>query len=203
MRMHLPDLQRLRTRKELRDHIHSTAVLCLAIFGSTFVACMTPLVGQDIEEGARVVSDSRDYSIQMQLEGWLEMPSAAEAETTESPPSLRLAAADGSGWIYGYRPIGVQPRLDEIVSERRRLMLEAGARDYRERRYFLGDSDQITASLSRYVAGGEVYLVLTAIRSALAVELVAATARGGGAERDVIKMLESVEFDEKPGAPLP
>lgn len=203
MRPGLTDQQRRRNPLDRRGYFGSKVLLSIAIASSTLVACVTPLVGQGIDEGARVLSDGRDYSIQMLLAGWVEIPAATDVAAVESQPSLRIGAANGSGWIYGYRPIVVQPRLDEIVSERRRAMFAAGARDFQEKRYFLGDAAQITASLSRYAAGGEVYFILTAIRSALAVELVAATVRGGGAERDVINMLESIQFVEKPAASLP
>jgi hypothetical protein len=110
----------------------------------------------------------------------------------ETEADFQLVRDDGSAWISAWSR--TEQRLDAIVWERRAQLLESGVSNYRESRYFLGGPERITASLSRYVAGSDMLLVLVAIQPPYAVELVARGTRAGGQEREILAILESVRF---------
>lgn len=189
------------------------------------VGCASGPTSVPIESGTRAASRGGHYSLLIPEDGWHtedvgevtfapSTPSAPSSDSNhsaarpsptnsngESSPSLALSAAATGSWIVGYHFISNQPQIDSVVAERRELLLKIGARDFRERRSFVGPEQGITASLSRYTNGREVILVLTAIRSPLVVEIVSGTIRGGGHELALIRTLETIDIRSLDGVP--
>lgn len=179
----------------------STRLAAIGILVS-LAACASPPELTKIAAGTRLLADGGRYSLFVQGREWGDMGSetvtAGEQET-----SLRIASMDGSSVLLGIETRDHQPSMDDYVARRRAAFLAEDARDYRERRSFLGSQDEVTASLSRYVKGREVLLILTAIRTPVVVELFGTTVRGAGGERDLIALMESIEIDALDGKERP
>lgn len=168
----------------------------LGVISILLSACAGTRESDFTPAGRTVSNGSGTYSLTLPNDDWLRV----KAETPgESGSDFELHRKESNSWISATRR--KEARLDEIVPDRRAALLSNGAKNYAEKRYFLDGPDRITASLARYRVGNRVILVLTAIQSPFAVEIIAATTQAAGVEREIIQILESVRFRGREEAP--
>jgi hypothetical protein len=170
------------------------ASILATLYGALGIGCASTPEGTPIPAGNPVVAESDEFSIRVETASWHERDRGDEASTDGI--ALSLQHEDGTS-IFARRQIDANATLDQIVGNRRELILKGGAFDYREKRRFLGEEAELTTSLARYRTSGVVILVLTAIRSPIVVELIGTTARGGGSENELMRVLESIHIPER------
>lgn len=119
---------------------------------------------------------------------------SAAYELTPAPGWQRVAPRSGSDltlldtrgregvvvWYYS----GTDKDIDKLIAWRRGAIFKRGAKDYREQRFFLQNSDLVPASLARYgfpssVGSEGVIQVLTVVTDRGAIEVI-----GGGSAAD-------------------
>lgn len=168
------------------------ARLCSILAAVGHLACAGTGESDLKPTGRRVEGNGGAYALSIPNEEWFHAPIEGELA---SRPDINLVRKDRSAWISATSR--KEQRIEEIVWERRAALLEAGASNYRETRYFLEGSPRITASLSRYVSGSELLLVLVAVDPPFSVELISTASRADGTERELLAILESIRFSEK------
>jgi hypothetical protein len=139
--------------------------------------------------------DKGGYELRIPTGEWSKV--APGTLNPESQADLELVRSGYSAWLSVKRTSGSAMRIEQFVYGRRSQFLAGGATHYRERRFFLANDHLVPASLARYRNGSQIFLILTALKGQLAIEVLGLVQRGRGVETELLEILESVRFLEE------
>jgi hypothetical protein len=122
--------------------------------------------------------------------GWSRRPDreANQADT--------YAESDGGrSWLVVRSTSGTAIRLDDLVAFRRNAIFGTNrVSEFREKRTYQRNAAHVPVSISRYLVGSEVILVMAAVDGSPGVECVAGTPLGVGRERELLAFFETLRF---------
>ena len=183
----------LSARRPIRGASQRRSIAVLITLALAFAGCASSPPSRPLALDARVESEDGSVAVRIASEGW-----ERSQDTPEPQPEreflFRLENPDASTLLTAFRVIDTAPGLDDYVANRRSALLEAGAHDFREKRLFLGENQDLVASIARYRQSGAVILVVTAIRTPTVIEMTGITPRGHGSERKLLDIMESIEI---------
>ncbi len=150
-----------------------------------------------VAPGQQIRGGDGSYEIRIPNGHWARTPGGS---ITGEVAEVELVRVGGETWLFVSRSSHRSLRLEDVVSSRRdHVVAIGGIRSFRERRYFLSEGE-VPASLARYEGDSHVFLVLSAVRGAIGIEIVSSTPLGpGGHEPELHRILDSLRFIDEGG----